>query len=1046
MLNSFYGLEMGKRALNAFRLGLQTVGHNVSNMKTEGYSRQRVNLSTTTPYTMPGETRAGGPGQIGTGVEVDEIVRIRDEFLDFQYRSNQATLGYWDKIDKLYQTIQNYIPEPANAGVRESMDEFFEAMQKLQENPESTASRQTLVESAKSLGGTLSGVIKGFESYSKALNDEVKTSVDQANRILHEIAALNKQIYQIKALGQNPNDLLDQRDLLLDKISGMMDVTFQEPLKVGDTTGEFFLTLNGRTLIQGDRVRELRAHAFQWDGKVYYDVQVAENEFDIVSNCAVADVLATGPEGVHQLLVDRLANGREWEIGGGDPACLETRSLSSALFKDGKLLDAGSSKGDRELTFRTTRADGSAVDVSVLVKWDAVNNKWLLSAVNNADGTAIGGGGDSGDAELTVGELETYLGTTLPADAGLTVTTTTAGTDVAISISAAEGRALELRDPSGLLGKLTAAMTVKKGVSMRQRPMTTTEALGIKGSFRIQVGTQGTRVASKIFNNANDPDLNPGDILGPGKAGDSYTFRVGAHDTQVDVTVAWNDTSKKWTVTSDVFAVSPGGTSNIPLPAVYPAVSTGQSVGGTAGDTLTVNDLAGFLKAALPQGGQNAFVVRSGGADATATPPHGDTQFSIESKENWLVSVTDVQGDLAARMGMKNPNPTISVDVEEGDSLQVIRNKINEKYQEEYGLTEPEQWVHASLKQDADQSWYLTLASNVPGEAQRITLMGGEDGNLQTLRRLGLVKLEPIGSIPGANPGDPATPLYREVAAFSAVAEDASFSFDGARYLSSDNQFDKARRVPALGNSSDYSAKALSTVREGMRFNLKDVGSTAITVRHHVKGGAIKALEEARDGVLPGLVGTLDELAWELVTNLNAYQYSGYGVGENQETTGVAFFDPLRFKAGAASGLDVNEAVSAANSLIGAAMGKKDAAGRAVYGKSGGLGNGQNAARMSALKSVRLLENGSATLGGFYDAFLAKIGSEAGHAELMHKTQENITSQIDEQRQSVMGVNMDEELMDMMLLNKAFGAMARYATTVDEMLDRIINGFGLVGR
>ena len=101
---------------------------------------------------------------------------------------------------------------------------------------------------------------------------------------------------------------------------------------------------------------------------------------------------------------------------------------------------------------------------------------------------------------------------------------------------------------------------------------------------------------------------------------------------------------------------------------------------------------------------------------------------------------------------------------------------------------------------------------------------------------------------------------------------------------------------------------------------------------------------------------------------------------------------------------------------------------------------------MFALKSARLLEDGSATLGGYYDAFLSKIGSEAGHAELMYKAQRNITSQIDEQRQSVMGVNMDEELMDMMLLNKAFGAMARYATTVDEMLDRIINGFGLVGR
>ena len=126
-------------------------------------------------------------------------------------------------------------------------------------------------------------------------------------------------------------------------------------------------------------------------------------EFDIVENCKVADVLATGPEGVHQLNVDRLANGREWEIGGGDPLCL------------------------------------------------------------NPDGT--------------------------------------------------------VKEPP---------------VSMRRRPMTPTEALGIKGSFRIQVGTQGTRVASKIFSNANHPDLNPGDILGPGKAGDSYTFRVGAHDAYLN--------------------------------------------------------------------------------------------------------------------------------------------------------------------------------------------------------------------------------------------------------------------------------------------------------------------------------------------------------------------------------------------------------------------------------------------------------------------------------------------------------------------------------
>ena len=1012
MLNSFYGLEMGKRALSAFRLGLQTVGHNVSNMKTEGYSRQRVNLSTMPPYAMPGESGPGGPGQIGMGVKVDEIVRIRDEFLDFQYRSSLEALGYWEKINKLYETIQKYIPEPVKPGIRVAMDGFFKAMQKLQENPESAAARQTLVESARSLGGTLSGVVKGFESYSKALNDEVKSSVDQANRILHDIASLNKQIYQLKALGQNPNDLLDKRDLLLDKISRMMDVTFQEPLKVGDTTGEFFLTLNGRALIQGDRVRELRAHAFQWNGQVYYDVQVAENEFDIVENCKVADILATGPEGVHQLVVDRLANGKEWEIGGSDPLCLNpdgTVKVShvSKAFPGGVVLPDGGAGSPQSLVFKGKRTDGSDYEVKVTLAWNAGTGKWDLT--NDLSGT----GASSAAGDLTVKELADYLAAvfgegTPPADLNASVS----------------GNSLMVKSMSGTTpvsfdGATQAFLQFKEEhVSMRVRPMTTTEALGIKGAFRIQVGTQGTRVTSRIFSNASDPALNPGDVLGPGKAGDSYTFRVGAHDTQVDVTVKWNDAAKRWEMTADNLASGAG--------------SAASPVAGS-GDRLTVNDLAEFLKAALPQTGQNAFAVRSG-------PAGSPTQFAVESRENWLISITDVQGDLAARMGMKNSNPTITIDVEEGDSLQVIRNKINEKYQEEFGLTAPEQWVHASLKQDADQSWYLTFASDVPGEAQRITLMGGEDGNLQTLRRLGLVKLEKIGET-AAN-----DPIYREVTAFSAVAEDASFAFDGVRYLSSDNRFDRARRVPALGNDSDYSARALSTVREGMWFNLKDVGTTAITVRHHVKGGSIKGLEEARDGIIPGLLGTLDGLAWELAKQINAYQYSGYGIGGDQETTGVAFFAPLKFKAGAASKLDVNEAVRAANSLIGAAMGKRDAGGRAIYGKSGGLGNGQNAARMSALKSARLLENGSTTLGGYYDAFLAKIGSEAGHAELMYKAHDNIAAQIDEQRQSVMGVNMDEELMDMMMLNKAFGAMARYATTVDEMLDRIINGFGLVGR
>lgn len=887
MLNSFFGLEMGKRALNAFRMGIEVAGHNVSNVNTPGYSRQRVNLATTDPYTEPGLMRPNIPGQIGTGVKVDEIVRLRDEFLDFQYRSELSALGYWSKIKGLYDTVQLYIGDVNGAGVRAALDGFWSSLQDLQKAPESSAARQAVVDSAKSLGQMVDTLIDGYDQYASIANQEVKSYVDQANSVLNELASLNSRITRIQGSGQNPNDLLDKRDLLLDKLSQMLDICIQDPFRNGDVTGEFFVTLNGKTLLQGDKVRELVAHAFQWEGKTYYDVQVRDNEFDIVENCNVALAVATGPEGVHQLNVDRLANGLEWTAGGEDAYCLDENGM---------------------------------------IKTDPNNNP----------------------------------------------------------------------------------------IRMRLRPMDPAEALGMLGSFRIQVGSQGTQVSSKIFSNSNNPDLVPGDILGKGNPGDTYTFRIGAHDYEANVTVTWD--GAHWNMTSDVFVPGTGDMSS-------------------TGDHLTVDDLTAFLKTVLPTGGNDGFTIKSGGAEST----HGDTQFSIASNNNWLMTISDVYGDLAAKMAIAGTNPVITIDVEETDSLETIRNKINEKYQEAYGLTTPEQWVHASLVQDAGQSWYLTIASDVAGEAQRITVMGDEDGNNQILRRLGLVKTVQIGAA-GA-------PIYREVTGYSKVAEDASFTFDGIRYLSADNKFEKARRVPSGTNRTDYSASKEEIVSEGLWLELKGVGRTAITVRHHVRGGEIKALEDIRDGLIPQLKGDLDEMIWSLVNNFNAYQYSGYGIGDDIDTTGVAFFDSPGFRSGAASSLAVDELIASGHlSLIGAAMGKLNSDGNAVYGMSAGTGSGTNAARMAAMKNSKLLNNSSASLGDFYAAYLSEIGSDAARADLMYKAQKNLTDQIDVQRQSVMGVNIDEEMLDILMYNQAFNAMSRYVTTIDEMLDRLINGFGVVGR
>ncbi|MBQ9904067.1 MAG: flagellar hook-associated protein FlgK [Synergistaceae bacterium] len=1026
MSSTFGGIELGRSALNAFRLGMQTVGHNISNMDTEGYSRQRVNYVTAVPEDIP------NVGQLGNGMIVSSIERIRDEFLDFQFRDVQSTLGYWEKINDLYETIQNYISEPNSSGIRSAMDTFFTSMQAMQEKPEDTSARQALVTSANSLGSMLGNLVSSFNTYNESINLEIKQSVDDANGMLHNIAALNKEIYEAETLGQNANDLRDKRDVIIDKLSKMMDISYNEPYESNGVKGEFFLSVNGKVLVQGINVRELKAHAFMWDNQVYYDVQVAENEFDIVDDPSIAEALATGAEGSYQLSVDRTANGVEWTVGGGNAHCLETYAVKTSEFNGGVILTEGSSDISRKLQFRVLDTDNNP---SVLtVKIDKTSDGWKLRAEKNgnpeldSDGNVVS---ESVTGDLTAAKLVEFINKKAEATSTKVGVTATLDGNSIIFTAKASNSPVELTDYSGMLGLLTEAKREMTGVNMRVEPASVDDPLNISGSFRIQVGTQGTRVTSYNFGGNTGKNLEQGDILGPIAEGDTtstrkHTFRIGVSGDQVDITASWNASTEKWILSSDL--------------------ANSKEVG----EKLTVEDLTDFLEETFSKARDtDTPSLAKMKVTAGKTSTGKETQFYIESGENHLLSISDVEGNLAEIMGMVNTSPVITIDVENSDSLVTIRNKINEKYQAEFGLTAPEHWVHASV-----DNGYLEISANVAGEAQRITLMGGEDGNMQVLRRLGLTQNQPVDTDIQIGTDDDGKPIYattfREVAYIppTGVSNDASFSLNGVHYLSSDNMFNMARRVPATSGDihSRYKATELTEVNPGMWLNLKSTGTTTIRVIHHIRDGSIKGLEEARDGIIPGLKASIDEMTYGLAKHVNAYQYSGYGVSSDLNTTGVAFFNSLAFKAGAAKNLSVTDRVSYDPSLIGAAMGSKNADGKAVYGKSGGAGDGTNAARMVNLNFDKVLENGTMTISGIYDAMLSQIGTEAGHAKLMYTTEATVSDQINSQRQACSGVNLDEELMDIVILNRAFGAMSRYITAFDEMLNTIINGMGLVGR
>ncbi|MBQ9390508.1 MAG: flagellar hook-associated protein FlgK, partial [Synergistaceae bacterium] len=641
MSSTFGGIEMGKSALNAFRLGMQTVGHNISNMSTEGYSRQRVNYVTAVPENIP------NVGQLGNGMTAASIERIRDEFLDFQFRDSQSTLGYWEKINDLYENIQNYISEPNSTGIRSAMDTFFTNMQTLQQTPEDTSARQALVTAANSLGSMLGNLIDNFNTYNESINMEIQQSVDEANSMLYDIAALNREIFQAEILNQNANDLRDKRDVILDKLSKMMDISYNEPKEHNGITGEFFLSLNGRVLVQGDKVRELKAHAFMWDNQVYYDVQVAENEFDIVEDPNIAEALATGPEGTYQLAVDRIANGLEWTVGGGNAHCLETYAVKTSEFQDGIILSDESADIPYKLQFRVL--DENETPGILTVKIDKSDTGWTLRAEHDgvpetdSDGNVIS---EEITGELDVAKLVSFVNTKAGA-LGVGIEATAAGNAIVFTATA-DNSPVELTDYSGMLGALTEAKRELIGVNMRTEPANINDPLNISGSFRIQVGTQGTRVTSDNFGGNAGKKLKEGEILTAIAADDSspqkHTFRIGVSGDQVDISATWNASTNKWVLSSDL----------------------GNSV--TAGETLTVKDLTDFLSATFKKAANSDNPALSGMKVTTGKSLSGTvTQFYVESKDNYLVSVSDVEGNLAKTLGIVNDSPVITIDVENKD-------------------------------------------------------------------------------------------------------------------------------------------------------------------------------------------------------------------------------------------------------------------------------------------------------------------------------------------------------------------------------------------
>jgi flagellar hook-associated protein 1 FlgK len=221
MSGLFQGLEIGKRALLTHQLSMSVIGHNVANVNTPGYTRQRTLVTSAVPIETANYI-------IGNGVTARTVNQVRDLFLTSQFRRESKSLGQWTYLEKALGQIETFFAEPDDRGLGETLNKFWAGWLDLSNNPESMAARSAVVSQANLLVNafhTLDGQLREMRA---AADVDVAARVGEINQYAAEIANLNRLVVSEELGQQKANDLRDQRDLLIDQLSQMVDVSTAE--------------------------------------------------------------------------------------------------------------------------------------------------------------------------------------------------------------------------------------------------------------------------------------------------------------------------------------------------------------------------------------------------------------------------------------------------------------------------------------------------------------------------------------------------------------------------------------------------------------------------------------------------------------------------------------------------------------------------------------------------------------------------------------------------------------------------------------------------
>lgn len=266
MAGLFNTLNIAVKGLNAQQTSLHTTSHNISNINTEGFSRQRVELKADTSYTYV------GVGQLGTGVKLEGVVRMVDDFVNDQIRKENSALNQYMAKDDIMSQIEKVFNEPSDTGLNFAMNEMFNSWQELSKNPESLNAQSIVAEKSKTFAETLNHMASQIDGLKGDTVSNIEKNALDINSLAERLRAVNDQIFNITVKEQSPNDLLDERDLLMKEMNGLAEMTAKY-----DKWGRVSLTIGGKELTAKDNPAKLSVVSGivpMGDGKVMLKIAV----------------------------------------------------------------------------------------------------------------------------------------------------------------------------------------------------------------------------------------------------------------------------------------------------------------------------------------------------------------------------------------------------------------------------------------------------------------------------------------------------------------------------------------------------------------------------------------------------------------------------------------------------------------------------------------------------------------------------------------------------------------------------------------------------